>query len=88
MDAPYLRLRSISKRFPGIVALNHAELDVRAGEAMALMGANGAGKSTLMNILGGVVAMDEGEIITIRHTKAFRQTETNGCNRSAARRRW
>lgn len=63
MDAPYLRLRSISKRFPGIVALDRAELDVRAGEAMALMGANGAGKSTLMNVLGGVVAMDEGEIV-------------------------
>ncbi len=63
MDAPYLQLRAISKRFPGVVALSRADLDVRAGEAIALMGANGAGKSTLMNILGGVVGMDEGEIL-------------------------
>ena len=63
MDAPYLQLRAIGKRFPGVVALSRADLDVRAGEAIALMGANGAGKSTLMNILGGVVGMDEGEIL-------------------------
>jgi ABC-type sugar transport system ATPase subunit len=63
MSAPYLQLRAISKSFPGVAALSRAELDVRAGEAVALMGANGAGKSTLMNILGGVVAMDAGEIL-------------------------
>ncbi|UVK57308.1 sugar ABC transporter ATP-binding protein (plasmid) [Mesorhizobium sp. AR02] len=90
MDAPYLRLHGISKRFPGVVALNRAELDVRAGEAVALMGANGAGKSTLMNILGGVVGMDEGEILigdapialrspidSIRHGIAFVHQELN-----------
>jgi ABC-type sugar transport system ATPase subunit len=62
MSAPYLRLAGISKRFPGVVALDRAELEVEAGEVMALMGANGAGKSTLMNVLGGVVERDEGEI--------------------------
>ena len=55
-------MRGISKRFPGVVALRRADLDVCAGEAHAVMGANGAGKSTLMNILGGVIGKDEGEI--------------------------
>jgi ABC-type sugar transport system ATPase subunit len=62
MASPYLRMRGISKRFPGVVALRRADLDVYAGEAHAVMGANGAGKSTLMNILGGVIGKDEGEI--------------------------
>jgi ABC-type sugar transport system ATPase subunit len=62
MATPYLRMRGISKRFPGVVALRRVDLDVYAGEAHAVMGANGAGKSTLMNILGGVIGKDEGEI--------------------------
>ena len=62
MNAPYLRMHGVSKRFPGVVALDHAGLEVASGEVMALMGANGAGKSTLMNVLGGVVARDDGEI--------------------------
>ncbi len=62
MNAPYLRMHGVSKRFPGVVALDRAGLEVASGEVMALMGANGAGKSTLMNVLGGVVARDDGEI--------------------------
>ena len=62
MAAPYLRLSGISRKFPGVVALDRADLDVDAGEVMALMGANGAGKSTLMNVLGGIVMADAGEI--------------------------
>ena len=60
---PALEMRGIFKKFAGVPALIDAGLTVRAGEAHALVGANGAGKSTLMNILGGVVAMDEGEIL-------------------------
>jgi ABC-type sugar transport system ATPase subunit len=60
--APFLEMRNIWKSFPGLVALDNARLDVQAGEVMALMGANGAGKSTLMNVLGGVVQSDRGEI--------------------------
>ena len=59
---PISSMRGITKRFPGVVALRRADLDAYAGEAVALMGANGAGKSTLMNILGGVIGKDEGEI--------------------------
>jgi ribose transport system ATP-binding protein len=62
MDDPFLHMRAICKTFPGVVALDHAELAARFGKVTALMGANGAGKSTLMNILGGVVSRDSGEI--------------------------
>ena len=62
MATPYLQMRGVTKRYPGVVALRRADLEVYAGEAHAVMGANGAGKSTLMNILGGVIAKDEGEI--------------------------
>jgi ABC-type sugar transport system ATPase subunit len=56
-------MEGISKAFAGIAAVRGASLEARGGEAMAIMGANGAGKSTLMNILGGVVASDGGQII-------------------------
>jgi ABC-type sugar transport system ATPase subunit len=72
MQTPYLHMHGISKRFPGVVALADARLEVAAGEVMALMGANGAGKSTLMNILGGIVHRDEGEITINDHSVALR----------------
>ena len=61
-DTPLLKMRGITKRFPGVVALQGVSLSLRAGEVLALMGENGAGKSTLMKILGGVQLPDEGEI--------------------------
>jgi ribose transport system ATP-binding protein len=61
--APLLEMRGISKRFPGVIALDAACLAVKPGEVVALVGENGAGKSTLMKILGGVHQPDAGEIL-------------------------
>lgn len=57
-----LELKNISKAFPGVKALSDVSFSLGEGEILALIGANGAGKSTLMNVLGGVVTRDAGDI--------------------------
>jgi ABC-type uncharacterized transport system ATPase subunit len=61
--AKVLELRGITKAFPGTVANDHIDFDLRRREVHALLGENGAGKTTLMNILYGLAKPDEGEIL-------------------------
>lgn len=58
-----LSVHDVSKRFPGVQALNTVSLDVRRGEVHVLMGENGAGKSTLMKLLAGIYEPDGGQIV-------------------------
>jgi simple sugar transport system ATP-binding protein len=57
-----LEMRGIVKRFPGVLAVNHVDFDVRSGEVHALLGENGAGKSTLMKMLYGLYQPDGGTV--------------------------
>jgi len=72
MSQPVLEMRGISKRFPGVIALNNVDLAVSNGEVVALAGENGAGKSTLMNILGGIYQPDEGQVFVNGNAVEFR----------------
>jgi len=59
---PIIKMRSITKRFPGVTANDAVDLDLFPGEVHTLLGENGAGKSTLMHILAGRVQPDAGRI--------------------------
>jgi ribose transport system ATP-binding protein len=69
---PLLHIRGVAKTFGAVRALRSADLEVRAGEAHALMGANGAGKSTLVKIITGVFPADAGEMVLAGQPVAFR----------------
>src|SRR5580692_11129816 len=61
-EAVPFAIAGVTKRFPGVLALDRVSMEFRAGEVRAVIGENGAGKSTLMNILAGDLQPSEGEI--------------------------
>lgn len=67
-----LQMKGITKRFPGVLALNHVDLELSKGEVLALLGENGAGKSTLIKILSGAYQPDEGEILIEGELQQYR----------------
>ena len=67
-----LEARGITKRFPGVLANDRVNFEIKAGEIHAILGENGAGKTTLMNILFGLYQPDEGEIYLYGEKVNFR----------------
>jgi ABC-type uncharacterized transport system ATPase subunit len=67
-----LEAKGITKRYPGVVANDHIDFEIKAGEIHAILGENGAGKTTLMKILFGLVQPDEGEIFVFGEKVTFR----------------
>jgi len=64
MNSKYIvEMRGITKRFPGVLALDNVDFNICSGEIVALLGENGAGKTTLMNILYGLYTADKGIIL-------------------------
>jgi ribose transport system ATP-binding protein len=74
MTPPLISIRHVSKRYPGVLALDDVSLDIARGELLAIVGENGAGKSTLMQILAGVIGEYEGEFALAGRLVRFRNT--------------
>jgi simple sugar transport system ATP-binding protein len=58
-----VEMRGIVKQFPGVIANDHVDFELRRGEIHALLGENGAGKSTLMNVLAGLYQQEAGTVL-------------------------
>lgn len=84
MDNVVLELKNITKRFPGVTALNNVQFELRKGEIHALMGENGAGKSTLIKVITGVHKPDEGQIFVNGEEVFFKSTSDSAAHRIAA----
>jgi ribose transport system ATP-binding protein len=81
LTEPLMEVRNITKRFPGVLALDEVSVQFYPGEVHAVVGENGAGKSTLMKIMVGAYAADSGEILLQGHKVVFahpRQAQLQG----------
>lgn len=72
MNQPLIQLQGIVKKFPGVLANDHVDLDIHSGEIHAILGENGSGKSTLMSILAGLYRPDAGKILVNGIGQKFR----------------
>src|SRR5665648_1227026 len=72
MKQVIIQLQGIVKKFPGVVANDHVDLNMYAGEIHAILGENGSGKSTLMSVLAGLYRPDEGKILVNGGERKFR----------------
>jgi ribose transport system ATP-binding protein len=75
MDKEILRMHAITKKFPGVKALDNVDFDLKKGEVHILVGENGAGKSTLAKVILGAYVADEGEIFFEGEKVAFHSTK-------------
>ena len=71
MSPPLLQARSITKRFGALQALADVDVDIHAGEVLAILGDNGAGKSTLIKVISGTYVPDGGEMFLAGEKVAF-----------------
>lgn len=69
---PLVQMKGIVKHFPGVLANDSVDLEIRHGEIHALLGENGAGKTTLMHILSGLYQPDSGQILIDGELRSFR----------------
>lgn len=72
---PVLEVLGLTRRFPGVLALNNVDFNVYAGEVHALVGENGAGKSTMINMLAGVLQPSNGSIVLNGKQRVFHSTQ-------------
>jgi ribose transport system ATP-binding protein len=74
MSSPLISIQHVTKRFPGVTALDDVTFEIPKGELHAIVGENGAGKSTLMKILAGVIPDFDGELLLRGKCVRFRAT--------------
>lgn len=84
MSEYVLELKDITKRFPGVTALNKVQFQLKKGEIHALMGENGAGKSTLIKVITGVHKPDEGQMLVNGEEVFFQNTNDSAAKSIAA----